>query len=528
MLPSNLLITRRRREKISPVYARLNQENLEIAGLLIQTYADYAGRRRDELNEAVGGLEELGHDYRYVRGLSILLDRRCQLESRGSLDPVKARRQVFETAHERGIPTSQKERQTILHQAASILEITVEELEESLYGDLEGELILKDFKRVSPETLLRQYNLSLTQTLLFSATEIEFTTEGNWQNIFRQIKWLGLIYTIFRSDSKYQVKVDGPISLFKLNRRYGTRLAKLLPTIVQSPGWDVKAKILPYKSKGHLLNLALNSRDHGEYLEAVETREDVYDSSIEQDFAYRFESLATGWIVTREPEPIPVGKQVMIPDFSFEKRGMKVFLEVVGFWTPEYLREKVKKLESLGDVQMIVAADRNLACKELDRIGRKLNVIYYRRRIPLRPVLVFLKAKEERLVEEQVRRLSTMDLSPRRPVVELRDLAEELGVEEKAVREVLNERGIPGYTRLGDILVRQSKLKGIHQMLEKRLTQGELSFEEASKIIEDADGKKPTIILDALGYRIDWHGIDPKSAKVRRNNPPTPRIAENR
>jgi predicted nuclease of restriction endonuclease-like RecB superfamily len=27
----------------------------------------------------------------------------------------------------------------------------------------------------------------------------------------------------------------------------------------------------------------------------------------------------------------------MIPDFLFEKDGLKVYLEVVGLWTPEYL-----------------------------------------------------------------------------------------------------------------------------------------------------------------------------------------------
>lgn len=518
MLPNSLLITRRRREKISPVYAQLSQENIEIAKLLVQTYEEYAGRRKCELDEAVEVFEELGHDYRYVRGLSTLLDRRCRLESRLTIDPVKVRRHVFEISHKRGIPTTLEERQIILLQTASRLETTVEELEESFYGDLEGELILKDFEHVNPKTLLRQYNLSLTQTLLFSATEIEFTAQGNWQNIFRQIKWLGLIYTISRSDNEYQVKVDGPISLFKLNRRYGTSLAKLLPTIIQSPGWSIQAKILPRKGKGQLLNLALNSQDHAKYLEAVETQKEVYDSSVEQDFAKRFKSLTTGWIITREPEPIPVGKQVLIPDFSFRKQSMNIFMEIVGFWTPEYLREKVKKLELLGDVEMIVAADRNLACKELDRVGRKLNVFYYRRRIPLRPVLVFLKAKEERLVEEQVARLSSMDLTPRKPVVELRDLAEELGVEEAAIKEVLNEREIPGYMRLGDILIHQSKLETIHERLEKRLTQGELSFEEASKIIEDEDGKKPTLILDALRYKIEWHGIDPQSAKIHRNN----------
>ena len=520
MLPSSLLITRRWRDRIRPVYAELSQENLGVASLLIQTYRDHVGRRKGKLNEAVNGLEDLGYDYRYVRGLSALLDRRCQLESKAATDPVKARRQVFKIANEECLPTTPEARRTVLRQAASELGVTVDELEESLYGDLEDELILRGFEPVDPEALVKQYNLSLTQTLLFYSTELTFTTLGNWQRIFRQIRWLGLIYTIWRSVGRYQVKVDGPASLFKLNRRYGTSLAKLLPLIVQSQEWSVKAKILRRKGERRLLNLELDSQKHGGYMEAPETPEEaeIYDSQVEQDFANRFRALGTGWTLTREPEPIPVGRRVMIPDFRFQKGGLKVYLEVVGFWTPQYLEEKVKKLRLLGDVDMIVAADRNLACQKLDRIGERLNVIYYRRRVPLRPILAHLKAREERLVKEQTRRLRAETLTIQKPVVEARELAEKLGVLEDAVKGVFREKEFPGYTRIGDMLVKETKLKEIRERLENRLDQGELILGEASRIIEDAGGKRPTSILNALGYKIEWHGIDPQTTKIRRKS----------
>ena len=133
MLPSSLLITRRWRDRIRPVYAKLSQENLWVAGLLMQTYSDCVGKSKSELNEAVDGLEDLGYDYRYVRGLSALLDRRCQLESKAAIDPVKTRRHVFGIAHKKALPTNPEARQALLLQAASELEVTVEELEEALY-----------------------------------------------------------------------------------------------------------------------------------------------------------------------------------------------------------------------------------------------------------------------------------------------------------------------------------------------------------------------------------------------------------
>jgi hypothetical protein len=253
-------------------------------------------------------------------------------------------------------------------------------------------------------------------------------------------------------------------------------------------------------------------------MQTIETPEkaEIYDSQVEQDFAKRFRALDTGWTLTREPEPIPVGRRVMIPDFGFRKSNMTVYMEVAGFWTPRYLQEKIRKLQQLGDVDMIVAANRDLACQKLDKIGERLNVIYYKRRIPLRPILVHLKAREEHLVEEHKKRLSAEPLPIQKSFVDARELATELGVLEEAVKQALMEREFPGYTRLGDMLVKKTKLKEIQQKLENRLKSGELNLVEASRIIEDAGGRRTSNILDVLGYGIEWHGIDPHSTKIRR------------
>jgi hypothetical protein len=498
----------------------MNRESLEVAGLLNQTYMEYVGRKKGELNEALTGLEDLGHDYRYVRGLATLLDRRCRLNLKATTEPVKARRKVFALVHEKGFPTDPEKRKTILSQAALELDVTVEELEESLYADLEDEFTLEGFEPVDPEALLKQYNLSLTQTLLFYSKELTFTTTGNWQRIFRQIKWLGLIYTISRNNGSVQVRVDGPSSLFKLSRRYGTSLAKLLPTVIQNRDWTLKAMILRRKGDRQLLNFELDSRRDDGLMESLDKtiEMEAYDSRVEGDFASRFKALETGWELTREPEPLPVGTHVMIPDFGFQKGSLQVYLEVVGFWTPQYLKDKIEKLGHLGSVDMIVAVDADLACQKLDQIGRRLNVLYYNRKIPLKPVLAHLKDKEEQLAEEQARCLDLERLTVQEPVVEAEDLAKTLGILEEVAKRVLKEKSFPGYKRLGDMLIKEAKLQEIEERLRTRMEQGELNLKEASRIIEDAGGKRPTNILDALGYKIDWHGIDSETAKVLRKS----------
>lgn len=519
MLPSSLLIARKYGDTIRPVYARINEQNLEVAEKLIQTYRNHVGEKKGDLQSVLDDLENIGYDYRYVRGLSTLLERRCEFRSKTAVDPIQARRTVFKLAADRGVPTTYERRQDILEEAAEQLRITAEQLEQSLYGDLDDELILHHFNPVKGERLMKWYNLSLTQTLLFRSTEMEFTASGNWQTIFRQIKWLGLIYTIQKRGEHYHVRVDGPISLFKLNRRYGTSLAKLVPHIVANTEWVIKAKILRKKGDRRLLNLKLDSRRHGAYLQSTKPLQDrLYDSLVEQNFAQRFEALDTGWELTREPEPLPVGRHVMIPDFSFKKGEIRVYMEVVGFWTPGYLRHKLGQLSVVREIDMIVAADRQLACRKLDKMGGRLDVIYYKGQVPLRPILRHLKEREKSLVEQQVGRLQLEKARLEQPVMTVQELAARFGVLEEAVKRLVRDRATPGYRVLGDILIKQSRLEKIGKELEKRTATAPLNLQEATKLIEKLGGKKATTILDALGYTVEWQSINIQSAKIRRKS----------
>ncbi len=514
MLPSNLLIARKYGDTIRPVYAQLDKQTLELADRLIHTYQDYVGEKKQDLMEAVSQWEKTEHDYRFVRGLSTLLERRCQFRSQTKVDPLQARRTVFQLGAEKELPTREEARQQILEEAASKLEIRVEDLEHSLYGDLEGEQILKQFNPVRAYRLVRRYNLSLTQTLLFRSAEMGFTASGNWQPIFRQIKWLGLIYTIQKQGTGYWVRVDGPVSLFKLNRRYGTNLAKLLPHILCNTWWRIRAQILRRRDERRLLKLQLNSQRHAAYLPVQDPRVTAYHSSVEQDFAHRFQALKTGWQLTREPEPLPVGSRVMIPDFSFQKAGIKIYLEIAGFWTPSYLKHKLRQLSQVKVVDMIVAADKKLACQKLDHMARKLDLIYYERRVPLKPILAHLREREERLVKQQVQELRRRELRIEDPVVTCEELATRWGVLEEAVRRSLEEKPLEGYRMLGDLLIKPCTLDRIERELRKRSAQGELTLQETTVLIQNMGGRRPTIILEALGYGIQWQGINPEEAKI--------------
>jgi hypothetical protein len=77
---------------------------------------------------------------------------------------------------------------------------------------------------------------------------------------------------------------------------------------------------------------------------------------------------ASGWTVEREPEPLIQGTTVMVPDFVLARppaRGrpeLRIFVEVIGFWTPAYRERKRDKLRQLGaSVPLVLVVQEALA-----------------------------------------------------------------------------------------------------------------------------------------------------------------------
>lgn len=514
MLPSELLLVRRRKGRIWPRYARLSDENLEVAKLLIDAYSRHVGEKKNVLKVFVSELEDMGYDYRFVRGLSVLLDRRSDFRCNVKVNPVDLRRRLYQATEKLGFPTTPEQRSRIIESAVSELKLTAETVEESFYADLDSELVLTEFNPLPPQELLENYNVSLTQTLLFSSTELNFTASGNWQRIFFTVKRLGLIYEVYRSGG-FWVKIDGPASLFKLTRRYGTSLAKLLPAIIGNPKWTVEAKIL-WKYTNEICNFKIESSKHSPILKTPKPPVVSYDSVVEENFATRFQALKSGWCLRREPEPVPAGKHVIIPDFSFERQGVKVYMEVVGFWTAEYLRRKIEKLKKI-DVKMLIAVDETLACEKLAKLEKraKLNIVYYRKKIPLASILRYLEELFQPIAEKQASFVKKLPVTFLEPIVKYEEFAARIGVSTESVRTALTEKPPQGYIVLPNSLVKKDKLKEIGKTVKEEISRtGRLPLPEAVKIIETKGVEDVSNVLKALGYKIVWRGISPETAEV--------------
>ncbi|MDA4132640.1 MAG: DUF790 family protein, partial [Thaumarchaeota archaeon] len=490
-----MLRARISRGTIRPLYVSLDADTLALAERVMGAYRDGVGKKKGALLERLKEIESEEPDFKLVRGLSMLLDRRSVFEVESPLNPAAVRRAVFREAS-RVRASSALERSRVLQKVSLDFGVSPQPLEDALFSDMDDELMLRGFQPFpDADALLKYYNLSLAQTLLFKSLRVEFSASGNWKNIFRDVKRLGLIYSVEKEKDEgtegwFKVSLDGPLSLFKMTERYGTSIAKLLPQITAADAWTIKAEILAKSRGGKVYNFEADSRELKDIIGADArttsgavggrpqrpAANTLYDSSTEEKFARSFLSYGTGWTLKREPEPLVAGTHVLIPDFSFEKDGMKVYLEVVGFWTPSYLDRKIGKLDLVSGVDMIIAADESLACSKLERLKRKALVIYYKRNVPLKQIIDHLREREGSVVGRQVDELKKEGtweaITLNGDVVSIEEMAHQRGVAVASARIALRDFKPEGYMRVGDRFISRAKLDEIDEKLRgvERLT----------------------------------------------------------
>ena len=501
MLTSDLLVTKISKGKIEPVYARLDKDNLEIAGSVIGVFEGKVGRTYGELIQELEGIEEI--NFRLIRGLAQILERRCVIETESVTDPIAARRAVFEESG--GFITSKDEREKVLNRAARRLSIGPKELESALWADQEDNLAVKEFRTLVPEELLRQYNLSLAQTLLFRATAMEIQVEDNYQPVFRKIKQLGLIYSIH--DGK--ISLEGPLSLFKMTEKYGSAFARLLPTLMQAGRWSLKASISRKTFQGkRIYDFALDHTS-GSLFSIESDPEVVFDSAIEKEF---YQLGFKGWTVQREPAVLQAGEFAIIPDFSLERNGARIYVEIIGFWTPEYLKHKIQKLNLLQEKEsLILLVNRNLACTGSEFLAN--NLLFYDKKIPHLEIIKILRGYEVKQKAEEMAKLEGMEISlgSDAGVINLEEVARRYSVGIEPLKETIKGQNKPGFSLLGDQLISQHILEEIQGELE-----GVKKHNDALKIFERHGIRAYSQALALLGYKVKWSGLDPDNAEILR------------
>ena len=420
---------------------------------------------------------ERGHDHRLVRGLFAVLERRAEFAApRHAVAPQTARRRVFEESAARGLALSDGDRASIVGAVAGSMGIGAADLEDAMWGDSEERMLVRRFRRTGAAELAVLYNRSLAQTLLFRCSSMEVRIRGgaHWKRVLREVKRRRLMYVLEPArgpggEPRAEVascRIEGPTSLFRMTDRYGTAMARVLPAVMAAPGWEVSGTIVRHVDDAggaRLYRFALSDGAHGALLRppgggdagAGAPAPEPYDSSVEERFAAAFESHFglrgeaeaeaeeeegeggrrgagasdhLGWRLVREPDPLIAAGRAMIPDFAFERFGRRVYLEIVGFWTSDYLRKKSEKVAALlggsggaPPADLLVAVDSSLACSQgvLDprraAAGRgggssgastsasaAARIFAFSGDVPLKPVLARLAEVDAEIIGERV------------------------------------------------------------------------------------------------------------------------------
>jgi len=476
-----------------------------LAARVLGTYQGHVGETRGDLEAALTDIERDVDEFKLVRGFAKLLDRETTVETRAPVDPRRAREAAFGAAASVGVVTDD-EREQALARAGDDLGVPADAVADALYADLDDrQVVVEVDARWDPSSLIEQYNLSLAQTALFDALEVRVRSSDP-KALVSATKRLRLMYEIRRTDDGRDVVVTGPDALFRRSRRYGTRFARLLRTVAKSDDWRLVADI---DDRGTERELRLSDGD----VTVPGTdpiTEETFDSGVEADFAARFRSVDLDWALVREPEPLAAGEYAVIPDFAFDYRptetgddqsagsrpDFRVFFEIMGFWTPEYVERKLSRFRELEDAAFVVAVDASLGVgEEVDALTD--GAIEYEGSVRVKDVAATLREYEERLVAEAVDRLPD-EIEPASDAVTLAAVAEEYGVSESALDGV----SFPAHERVGRTLVRPAVLDALSDQVESGM-----SREAAEDLLSDHGITDASAALARLGYRVEWEGL---------------------
>jgi predicted nuclease of restriction endonuclease-like RecB superfamily len=500
MLTKDLLRVSRAGGGFQPAFA--GREYRPPAARVLGTFQGHVGERRETLDAALADLEREADDFKLVRGFAKLAGREATFETDAAVEPETARQAAFTAAEPAGIATD-SERTAALSAAADALGTTPEAVADSLYADLDERQVMVDFdSRWDPDDLLAQYNLSLAQTALFDATEVRVRSSDP-RALVSATKRLRLMYEIRKTDHGRVVVVTGPDALFRATRRYGTRFARLLRTVVKAGEWHLEAAI---DDRGTEREMTLSDADPLRPPGTEPVADVTFDSGVEADFATRFSGLDLDWDLVREPEALETGARVMIPDFAFDylHADFRVYFEVMGFWTPEYVTKKLDQLADLEDVDMLVAVDESLGVgPEIE--ARDHRAIPYSGSIRLKDVSDVLRRYEDKLVADAAADLPD-ELIPEADVVSLSDLAIEYGVSEGAIED----KSFPEHALVGRTLVRPAVLDALDEEIEAGI-----SLSDAESVLETRDITETSAALAELGYAVEWEGLSGGTVRER-------------
>ena len=366
----------------------------QYAQQMLEIYRNGIGRQRRELHRQVQAVfaEEPDCPLRRIQAFCKLLDDKSVFQTDPRGQAAQLRLKVFSLAAKLHPLVTAPDRLFEHAEAESKARIAKEvgmpwpEIEAGLYADVMAFQRLESFEGYPDgPALLSRYNVAQLQACLYRAESMTVEATADFKTILRYAKLARLLHEIrCLGLSRYRLIFSGPTSILRETRAYGVNFARFLPALLACKGWSLQAIIqTPWKTKARL-DLSEQDGFKSHLPPATE-----FDSTIEEAFAAKFGPDRDGWQLIREGEILHQGQSAFVPDFVFRHQdGTQVLMEIVGFWTPEYLASKRETLRQFRQHHILIALPER-SVRENATVGD--NVILYKTALKLQPVLEALE-----------------------------------------------------------------------------------------------------------------------------------------
>ncbi|HEX7033640.1 MAG TPA: DUF790 family protein, partial [Nitrososphaera sp.] len=286
-----------------------------------------------------------------------------------------------------------------------------------------------------------------------------------------------------------------------------------------------------------------------------------FDSLVEEKFARKFNEVAgegSGWKLVREPDPLIVADgKAFIPDFMFEKYGSRVYLEIVGFWTPEYLERKLQKIGQIfktrnngsdryrtksdvtittDAIDLFIAINDELAgsrtpsssssnAATLSSLIPADRLIFYKNdSVPIRPILDHLKDLDKEMIDRKLRDPNLrIEIDHSKDIIPLKELADKYDLPIDIVSKIAARDHSDQYISVGSgggggkpheyCLVSRAKAKELELLLN-----GVRTFSDACMILSNNGIPEAchAELVEKLGYEVVWQSIDMSTAVIEK------------
>jgi len=413
LLPQALLrvSSRVEGERIVPHYLTVEDEPWLRA--LIDECSRFVGRKRSELHERLREPLPVRAPKAKLRIAMHVLDALCRDRTTAVVPPKEARAALFRAAVAKPGP-----RAAVLGAVAASFGVSAAELESALFADLRGERLVAELPQtLSPARLATEANLAIVSSFIRRAAHVRIALWGNARALVRHARLMGLICTLSPRDpdpsSQYVadaglalarssvartecaaeapngvvLDVSGPLALFRHTEVYGRALASLVPRMAWCNDFELTAACA--LDRGAELSL-LVLRPSDPIAAGRELAR--HDSRVEQCFDRDFRRAAPAWDVIREPRPVPAQGTLIFPDFELVHRhdaSRRWLLEIVGFWTPRYLADKLARLRAAGIERLVLCIDQNRHCAD-GELPAGARLVPYKQRIDPRAILAIV------------------------------------------------------------------------------------------------------------------------------------------